>query len=166
MKLKEWRLSKGKTQKELAESLGANQGMVQKWENNIVVPTNEFMLKIVNLTDKEVQPNDFYEVENRIKEVRKEKNLTQSQLANAVGVSQGAIQFWENGEREPSLKILKKISEILNCEPWELLPQDMLGNTDTHIYEIASIYRDVKMLEQGIIEVEKNLLNLLGKEIK
>lgn len=62
MKLKEWRLSKGKTQKELAEILGANQGMVQKWENNIVKPTNEFMLKIVNLTDKEVQPNDFYEV--------------------------------------------------------------------------------------------------------
>lgn len=62
MKLKEWRLKKGKTQKELAEILGANQGMVQKWENNIVKPTNEFMLKIVNLTNKEVQPNDFYEV--------------------------------------------------------------------------------------------------------
>lgn len=61
MKLKQWRLSKNKTQDELAKELGANQGMVQKWENEVVRPSAEFMLKIMELTNKEVQPNDFYE---------------------------------------------------------------------------------------------------------
>lgn len=61
MKLKQWRLSKNKTQDELAKELGANQGMVQKWENEVVRPSAEFMVKIMELTNKEVQPNDFYE---------------------------------------------------------------------------------------------------------
>lgn len=64
-------------------------------------------------------------VDNRIKEVRKEKGITQAQLARLLNVTQGAIQFWENGEREPSFNTLRKVAKVLNCEPWELLPRDM-----------------------------------------
>jgi len=35
---------------------------------------------------------------NNIKELRKEKGLTQTQLAQAVGVTQGAIYFWEKDQ--------------------------------------------------------------------
>ncbi len=39
----------------------------------------------------------------RLKEVRKEKGLSQTQLAKATGLSQPAIAKWENGERNPTI---------------------------------------------------------------
>lgn len=41
---------------------------------------------------------------------RKEKNLTQEQLAEHIGVSNKAISKWENGKRMPDYSILQKLS--------------------------------------------------------
>ena len=38
---------------------------------------------------------------DRIKELRKEKNFSQSQLARRIGVSQKAVDYWELGTNEP-----------------------------------------------------------------
>ena len=38
---------------------------------------------------------------NKIKELRLEKELSQEQLANAIGVSQKAIDYWERNVNEP-----------------------------------------------------------------
>ena len=62
MKLIEWRKKENKTQEEVASFLGANQGMVQKWEKGVVIPTKEYMQRITTYTNGEVQPNDFYGV--------------------------------------------------------------------------------------------------------
>ncbi|HFI0377029.1 TPA: helix-turn-helix transcriptional regulator, partial [Streptococcus suis] len=37
---------------------------------------------------------------NRLKELRKEKKLTQEELASEIGVSKITILRWENGERQ------------------------------------------------------------------
>ncbi|HEO7209107.1 TPA: helix-turn-helix transcriptional regulator, partial [Streptococcus agalactiae] len=37
---------------------------------------------------------------NRLKELRKEKKLTQEELAGEIGVSKITILRWENGERQ------------------------------------------------------------------
>ena len=36
----------------------------------------------------------------RIKELRKEKEITQVELAEAIGLSKGTIAMWEVGKRE------------------------------------------------------------------
>lgn len=41
------------------------------------------------------------ELGNKIKELRLEKGLSQEQLANAIGVSQKAIDYWERNVNEP-----------------------------------------------------------------
>lgn len=46
-------------------------------------------------------------------EKRAEKNLTQSQLAEKVGVTQQVMSKYETGERTPSVKTAKKIGKIL-----------------------------------------------------
>lgn len=97
---------------------------------------------------------------NRIKEFRQKRHLTQSKLAEALGVTQGAIQHWENGTREPTLKILKEVAAALDTEPVNLLPQDMTEGIRDKLLELGKIYIDLKTIEQGIKEVEKNLLNL------
>ena len=79
--------------------------------------------------------------DNRIKEIRKEKGITQAQLAKLLGVTQGAIQFWENGEREPTLKTLKDIAKVLNCEAWELLPLDMQPNISQDDWALLRLIR-------------------------
>ena len=37
----------------------------------------------------------------KIKELRKEKGLSQTALGNAIGVSQKAVDYWELGINEP-----------------------------------------------------------------
>ena len=51
-----------------------------------------------------------------IKKLRINRGLTQKQLAELLGVKQQNISDWERGERSPSVKNLKKLSEILNCQ--------------------------------------------------
>ena len=50
-----------------------------------------------------------------IKKKRKEKNLTQEQLANLVGVERTYITQIERGTKAPSLPLAKQIAEALGC---------------------------------------------------
>ena len=40
-------------------------------------------------------------ISKRLAQLRAEKKLSQQQLANAIGVTQKAIDFWEKGINEP-----------------------------------------------------------------
>lgn len=46
---------------------------------------------------------------NKIKELRLEKGLSQEQLANAIGVSQKAIDYWERNVNEPKASYIVAI---------------------------------------------------------
>ena len=50
----------------------------------------------------------------RIKQLRKEKGLTQSQLADELGVTDKAVSKWEVGEANPDISLLVKIAEVFN----------------------------------------------------
>lgn len=49
-----------------------------------------------------------------IKTLRKQKNLTQSQLASKIGVNKSIISAYENQERLPSVAVLIKLSYEFN----------------------------------------------------
>lgn len=42
----------------------------------------------------------------RLKELRADKNLSQADLAIATGLTQGAITYWETGQRVPNAKAI------------------------------------------------------------
>lgn len=48
----------------------------------------------------------------RLKELRREKKLTQSELAKQLEVSGNTIYSWENDKQEPSMSTLVRLSEI------------------------------------------------------
>ena len=50
----------------------------------------------------------------RLKELRKDKNMTQVQLAEELGVSKGTIAMWEIGKREPNFETLNRLSDIFD----------------------------------------------------
>lgn len=41
---------------------------------------------------------------NRLKEIRLSKHVTQKELAEKLGVSSQAVAYYEQGKREPSIK--------------------------------------------------------------
>ena len=45
---------------------------------------------------------------------RKIANLTQKELASAVGVSESTVISWEKGRTEPTIIQARKISEVVN----------------------------------------------------
>ena len=50
----------------------------------------------------------------RIKELRKEKGLTQSELADILNVQKGTVSMWERGKRRPNFDIINKLSDIFD----------------------------------------------------
>lgn len=51
---------------------------------------------------------------NNIKKYRKVKNITQSEMANQIGIGRTALSKIENGAYFPSAKTMKKISDFFN----------------------------------------------------
>lgn len=62
----------------------------------------------------------------QIKELRKEKNLTQEQMANMLNVSRQAISNWENNKNLPDLELLVLMSKVFSIS----LEQLILGGSD------------------------------------
>ena len=51
-----------------------------------------------------------------IKEIRKNNNLTQKQLADKYGVTYQAVSKWENGKNMPDIMLIKQMSKDFNIE--------------------------------------------------
>ncbi len=54
-------------------------------------------------------------VKNRIKELRKEKRITQAKLVENIGISRQYISLLEKNEIEPSMRVANKIARALNA---------------------------------------------------
>lgn len=54
-------------------------------------------------------------MQNRIKELRARRHLTQQQLAEKVGVRRETIVFLEMGKYNPSLKLAWQIAQLFQC---------------------------------------------------
>ena len=55
-----------------------------------------------------------------IQKLRKDKNLTQEELAEKIGIGTSNISYIENGKFAPSIENFAKIAEVLGVEPSEL----------------------------------------------
>lgn len=55
-----------------------------------------------------------------IKTKREHKGLTQSQLADALGVSRATVAMWETEKTYPRADLLPKIASLLGCTIDEL----------------------------------------------
>lgn len=64
----------------------------------------------------------------RINKLRKDKKITQQELANRLYVTDKTISSWESDRTEPSLEFIIKISEILDCDVGYLIYGNNLKN--------------------------------------
>lgn len=64
-------------------------------------------------------------VYKRIRDLREDKDLTQTDVAKVLGISQRSYSYYENGERTLTPEILIKLSKFHNVSI-----DYILGNTD------------------------------------
>lgn len=62
----------------------------------------------------------------RLKQLRKEKGMTQIELAQSLGVSSGTVAMWETGKRKPQFETLNKL-----CDLFDRNLSYLVGSSDT-----------------------------------
>lgn len=65
-----------------------------------------------------IKKENFMEiiVAKRIKELMKEEQLTQSALAEKIGIKQNTISAWLLGKKEPSIRSLWLVADYFNVD--------------------------------------------------
>lgn len=53
---------------------------------------------------------------DRLKNLRKEKDLSQQELANIIKISKSSINMYERGEREPSFETMESFADFFNVD--------------------------------------------------
>lgn len=64
-------------------------------------------------------------VGEKIYKLRTYSGLSQKEFADKVGTSQSAINYWENGKRQPRVTQLKKIAKFLDFPLYDLLDDNV-----------------------------------------
>ncbi len=69
---------------------------------------------------------------DRLKALRKEKNMSQDELANLVGVSKSSISCYEKGTRTPSIETMIDFMTLFGVSSDYLIGSDNLIKTITN----------------------------------
>ena len=93
----------------------------------------------------------------RIKELRKQINKTQKDLANLTGYRQTLVSKWENNEREPDIATLKKLANYFNVSIDYLVENE----TDTTQIQLQPQYTpQQKNCIDMLMQLDEDLLNM------
>ncbi|CAM4286684.1 XRE family transcriptional regulator [Streptococcus penaeicida] len=108
---------------------------------------------------------------DRLKQHRKEKKLTQKEIAPLLGIKQNTYSDWETGKSEPNLENVVKLSKILGTTTDELLGQTIYSKVnllrfldDFDVSNIKNFEKeDVDKLKFAILfEMTRNKVNALN----
>ena len=101
---------------------------------------------------------DISGVGSFLKTARKNKHLTQSYVADRLGVSAQAVSKWERGENLPDIAFFPDIAEIYNVEVNEILAAGQVSIKRTSFEE------DLKKVQKRLDDVIENLFDIDGYE--
>lgn len=105
----------------------------------------------------------------KLKQIRKQRNLSQEQLADEIGVSRQAITKWETGRGMPDIENIKILSELFKVSLDELIYEESkLQEYKEYNYQSEMIYDidkhkkiDIKMVNAKRIEIRSSDSNKL-----
>ena len=87
---------------------------------------------------------------------RKQKNLTQEQLAEKLGVSNKTISKWETGKCMPDYSIAKSLCEELEVTVAELMDGEISEENSVRTYDDEQILDLLRRTQE--LEKQKNML--------
>lgn len=92
-----------------------------------------------------------YEIGGKIRQYRKDRGLTQGELAEKINVTKSRISNWEQGINRPDADIIGNICRVLNVSPSDLLDVHLSDEELTaHEKKVIYAYRTKEDLQQAV----------------
>jgi len=91
---------------------------------------------------------------DRIRQIRRNKGMTQAELAKLLHSSQSTVYNYENNQREPSIDVLKKIAQIGNVSlDWLITgAETRISPEDKELLDQLNSHPNLKRIVKGTIE--------------
>ncbi|SET00518.1 Helix-turn-helix [Salinibacillus kushneri] len=110
------------------------------------------------------------DVSIRLKELRKKNKLTQKDVADYLGITESGYGYYEQGRNEPSIEILKKLSNKYGVSMDYLTGESNQPTYDRNhdfdsLAEINRLVKEYGIDQSGFFDIEK-WRNMGAEEIK
>ncbi len=101
------------------------------------------------------------EFNNRLYELRKQKGLSQEELANKVNVSRQTVSKWEIGDSTPDMEKLIALSDLFDISLDEL----MIGKVPAAAESVTKQSEIVNVIEEKVLTPENKVRAKKGLKI-
>ncbi len=99
---------------------------------------------------------------DNLKNIRKQRKISQEELAEKLGVSRQSISKWETGENYPSMQNIICLCTIFKCKINDLVHEDF-NDIDFMDSEIKMSVVKLNNDEQKRMKVLSNILSIMGR---
>lgn len=93
-----------------------------------------------------------------LKKLRKEKNITQEELAEKLNVSNRTVSRWETGSNMPDISLLVQLSQYYNVS----IPEIVDGERKSENMNSESMQTAVKMAEYSKSEIKRERFKVIS----
>ncbi|MCL2086449.1 MAG: helix-turn-helix domain-containing protein [Oscillospiraceae bacterium] len=90
-------------------------------------------------------------IAERIRELREERKLSQTELAKKLGLTRGGVNSWESSTSLPSIRYLVELAKFFNCAT-----DYMLGLSERTSIEITGLKKSDIALISDIADRLRN----------
>ena len=99
---------------------------------------------------------------DNLRQIRKNKKMSQEQLAEKVNVTRQSVSKWENGESYPEMNNILQLCKIFNCKLNDLVHTDMsdISSLDEDIVMNVVKFNEKKQKEMKSLS---NVIGMIGK---
>ena len=106
---------------------------------------------------------DQKKIGNFLKELRKEKDITQEQFAEHLGISGRTISRWETGSNMPDISLLVEIAEFFNVSIPEIINGERKSeNMNKEVKEVAETLSEYATAEKEKMITEIRIYSIMG----
>jgi transcriptional regulator with XRE-family HTH domain len=98
---------------------------------------------------------------------RREKNLTQEQLAEKIGVSNKTVSKWETGKTMPDYSVVELLCQVLNISVSELIAgkeKEPDANKSSYEEDMALLSYKIEQLENHLELIDENISAILTQK--
>lgn len=98
-----------------------------------------------------------------LKELRKEKNITQETFAEILQVSGRTVSRWETGSNMPDISLLVKIAEFFDVSILEIINGERKSERmEKEVKEVAEAMSDYVTAEKEILLKRAKIISIVG----
>lgn len=110
--------------------------------------------------------NEYIQVGNRIKEIRKSKGLSQREVAKKLKMAFSTYSNYENNNREPNFETLKKIANVLDVSIAQLVNDEAIADEEISLFQKMKNYLDELdfSLEQDETDIEYDRYQIVSEK--